>query len=122
MKDTEARIEIHGLDKRLAKAEGKLERLNDNIVIRHCPKCNHDTVQTKVYSGWWNTTSGITISGNIRFSSIGGESDYKPDEYYRCLNCGVKIKCTSEKVCTLVDDNKKRGKKKAKVKDKAEVK
>jgi hypothetical protein len=111
MKDSFARIEIKGLQDGFKELREELEkkRNRDDFFVRYCPKCKHNTMQKERYSDSWWMSSSITISTYPSSEPV--ETSHDP-VYYTCLNCGIELKCTTEKTCKPVEKKKPTKKKK----------
>lgn len=99
MKDTEARKGIEDLRDEIFVArnntEGLAKRINglegkQDLAIRYCKKCNHDTVQQ------WRSDRFTTASTMAVYRSPDGTEE----AHHLCLNCGTKWQCETKEICT----------------------
>ena len=85
MKDSIARDEVRCLQRRVK----MLEKAEPDFIIRHCPKCKHETVQVKKYN---------SSSFYIGFTEVRPPWSFNYD-YTVCTNCGIKVECVTETTC-----------------------
>ena len=88
MKDNYAREQIKELEIELGSRIMDLERKLSKFIVRHCPKCKHDTMQVVE----WDSNSS-TCTYYI--------SRPPPLDSYRCLNCGSRIECETKEICEI---------------------
>lgn len=91
MKDKNARRDIEYIIDRLRKEEDTtynfINRF-DNITIKECNKCKHETVQLKKFD------INLCTDENISYYQAHSET-----QYFLCTVCGSTTTCETETVC-----------------------
>ena len=89
MKDRDARDQITGLQEQVRRLEESVNSMPP-LVVQHCPKCKHETMQTRDYGDFYDAW---VSSGTVTFTGVSGATGpiSSPEGYFRCLNCGNKI-------------------------------